>query len=198
MMTDRKFKKNLSTTCLILFTVVMLLLVYWGVFAPIITRFLINKENYIYQGSELYLQRDYLEFEDGNSFSRVIEYFGVPDEENVIDFYYSDLCVEDNPFYGKQCDVYALDIMLSSDDFQSLKNRVLAANVVSCTISDYTVFAFKDKPTEPGYLVMVAFCDKAHIARYLMITEASPTSYAGFDGYIRNFSNMCWEENSST
>ena len=169
---SEKIKKVLFIGCIVLVVVVIVLLIYWSVFAPIITRFLINKEYYTYQGSEIYLQGEYLEFEDGDSFSRVIDYFGISDEDCVIDFYYSDLCIEDNPLYGKQCDVYALDIMLSSDDYQSLKNNVMDANVVSCTMYDYTVFAFKEEPTVPGYLVMVAFCDNANVARYIMITEA--------------------------
>ena len=173
--------------CCVFFIVVFLcILLYWWILAPVISRLFIS-ESCIYQGYDYYINESYLEFEDGKVFKKMLSRFIGPEKGEVVDFYYINNYIEDNPIYGKMCDVYALDVRLQLKDFEFEKVSVINSAVTHQRRGDFVSYAL---PVSNEKVMIISFCDKRNTVRYIMITELDSPN--GFYQVLDLHTNLDW------
>lgn len=174
---------------LICICVLACLCLYWWALAPIISRLFVSVDC-VYQGLEYYSNNAYLRFEDGEAFHKVLTCFEISEKGKPVDFYYVDNYVEDNPLRGKMCDIYALDVVMSSEAYMSEKSTVKCSAVTWQGRGDFISYALPYDPVSDEKVIVVSFCEKAHIVRYIMITEFDTTD--GFDQVFSMHANLDW------
>ena len=184
-------KKKLLISLLILVIAVVLFYLYWLVAAPIVSLYFLKSPDCIVRGVDYYLDGTYLNYENGKDFEKLLSDFQVTSENHVIDFYYVDNYIEDNPIHGKMCDIYALDVAYPQDIYEQIKNNVLARAARHQISGEFTSYALPYDPMYGEIVEVVSFCDKAYVVRYIIITEFDTTD--GFDGVFRMHTNLDWD-----
>lgn len=168
----------------------LFLFIYWWALAPVVSRLFIS-EDCVYTGLDLYRSNAYLNFEDGVTFQKMVSGFTGPQKGKAIDFYYVDNHVEDNPIYGKMCDIYSLDFILPVNDYQAEKNMVQSTAETYQSIDDFISYALPYDSTNGEYISVVSFCDDMQLVRYSLITELDTVD--GFDHVFGMHANLNWE-----
>lgn len=186
-------KKRICIVFVALISLFALVLVYWWVFAPIVSMFF-RSPDCIVKGIEYYLDGTYLNYENGKDFEKMLSDFHVSDEDRVVDFYYVNNYIEDNPLRGKMCDIYALDVEYPTDKYEQIKKNVSTRAASYAEIGEFMSYALPYEPLSGEIVEVVSFCDKTHVVRYIIITEFDTTD--GFDSVFRMHSNLDWGQSS--
>ena len=163
--------------------------IYFLVFAPVVSPIFFSDES-ITKGICHYQEGDYLSFEKGREFQELIQSYGVESKGKMIDFYYIDNRVRDNPFYGKAPDIYALDIVATPNTYYAEKQAMAERAGTSTWINDCLLYGFFDKTIVEDSIVVVSFCDKTNTIRYVLITDCD--KLIGIETLIIRNSNMEW------
>lgn len=185
-----KLQKAIAILGIAIVSATVCMFLYWWAFSPVVSRLFIS-EKCIFQGLKYYQNDAYLQFENGKDFQGILSHFHLPGSGKVIDFYYVDNHVEDNPIYGKMCDIYALDISLPIGEYQDEKNSVITQAVTHQSRGDFVSYALPKLPETDDIVIVVSFCDKAQVVRYIMITELDTTE--GFDQVFGMHANLNWD-----
>lgn len=175
---------------MICFILLVIAILYWLILAPTISRFFIPHDC-IFHNITYYTDNTFLEFENGKSFREVLLHFDCIDKGEVIDFYYVDNYTEDNPIYGKMCDIYALDVKFARDIYLVEHSKIQKAAETYQSRGDFVSYALPHISDDNNFIIVVSFCDKVNTVRYIMITEAKEV--LGFDQIIARHSNLDWE-----
>ena len=163
--------------------------IYFLVFAPIVSRFFFSEES-IAKGVLYWQEERYLAFDKGRDFRELIERYEVESKGEIVDFYYIDNRVQDNPFYGKVLDIYALDIVTEPSIFYEEKQRMAEKAETSAWMHDYFMYGFFDEAVADDSVVAVAFCDTTNSIRYMLITDIDELE--GVDTAIIRNSTLAW------
>ena len=167
-------KKPSSGTMLSALAVVCTLLAlsaaHWLILQPAIAKLYVKPD--CYEGTSYVTSGEYTTFEGGTDFAQVLQKSGVMKLGEVTEFFYFDNRALDNPFYGKQSDIFALSIKIQSNDrYKETKTALIkdgAGPVRTDTFAYYYVSVIED----PG--VMLAFYDATRTVRVVYVTEVQP------------------------
>ena len=184
-----KLRKWIVKFTIALCVLLVCIYLYWLVFAPVVSRLFISRDC-IYQGTEYYLNNSYLEFENGKDFQKFMQNLNISTKGIVIDFYYVDNHVEDNPIYGKMCDIYSVELELQPESFQKELSWVEENAVNRERKGDYMLYALPYDPTKDTYVQVIAFCNITYTARYIIITEFDSTD--GIGNVFGMHTNLVW------
>lgn len=183
-------KRKLKVVLVVGILVVTGLLLYWWMFAPFVSRLFISRDC-IHQGLKYYKDNVYLDFENGGDFQRFLLRFGISEETCAEDFYYVDNWVEDNPIYGKMCDIYALDVKYTAEEYTSIKREISAIAENYEFIGDFISYALPYDSALQDLIFVISFCDKTETIRFSMITEFDTTD--DFGRVFRRHANLEWD-----
>ena len=163
-----KSKRVIILGCVII-TIGVLIFLYWYIVDPFV-KFIIGVPYYETTDITIYSSNEYLTFSDGKSFENYL--VEVKPEGEIVSFYYKDNYGEDNPVYGRQTDVYALDIKLEETEYESFKVQMIQDSHAKGTIDSYSVY-LDNVIDEDGNQFLFSCNDEKHIVRFIMITEQS-------------------------
>lgn len=171
--------------------------IYYAVFQPIVSHhFLVAKD--IHEGVEFLENDSYTDFESGDEFQKFLVCTEYANYGEVVDFYHIDNHLRDNPFYGKMCDIFAVEIQSDASQCTELLND---DTLVSCgPIGDYMLFLWPDyEPDNEFYHGFIAINDAADTIRFVFLTDTDSATYmSNYATIIIRQSSMSWytEDNS--
>jgi len=159
---------------LILICVVFILLfiLFWYAVAPIVTRLFLPHDTY--WGITYYTDGTYLNFDDSSYFQNMLKEHHVEEKGKIIDFYYRDNHIEDNPIHGRACDVFVLEIQMGEGIYLAEKQLIENISVFHQQINDYALYSLP--LNNETFVKVVAFCDATTSVRYILITDNENTS----------------------
>lgn len=152
---------------LVVYSVYMLVLqpiIAWAFLPPIELR-----------GTELYTNGTYLLFEDGKAFRRAIDSMPFIDGCEIKEFYYYNAFLRDNPFYGKVCDTFALDLQ-TNENYMEIKEEVVGLSKHYNQIGNYVLYLLSDPNTTTNWII-VGMNDSRAIVRCIMMTDMNKSDY---------------------
>lgn len=155
-------------------------IVAWAWFPPIEHR-----------GTELYTNGTYLRFEDGKAFRNAINSMPFIDGCEIKEFYYYNTFLRDNPFYGKMCDTYALDLY-AGDNYGEITEYLISARHTYESYDNYVFHVMNDTNTR-GNHVIIATNEQTCMVRYIMLTDMQPYDYPQYFSLLIKQSGLEWD-----
>ncbi len=155
--------------------VLLLVIAYYAVAEPIVSRFLITTTD-IHQGLEYFKDHVYTTFEGGSYFYNLLCQINYNSLGEIVDFYHVDNQLRDNPIYGKMCDIFAIDIKSSTQDFTEIKKRLCDDDNFCCSIEDYNLFVLQYAAERDGDVALIAVSDEFCLIRIIFFTDKDPVA----------------------
>ena len=152
---------------LVAYSVYMLVLhpiIAWAFLPPIELR-----------GTELYTNGTYLLFKDGKAFRNAINSMPFIDGCEIKEFYYYNAFLRDNPFYGKMCDTFVLDLQ-TNGNYTEIKEEVIRLSKYYNQIGNYVLYLLSDPNTTTNWFI-VGMNDSSAIVRSIMMTDMNKSYY---------------------
>ncbi len=175
---------------LVIATLAFCLPLYYGLVVPFL--FPASSRD-IYQGLSYYFDETYLDYDNGQDFQRMLQKYDILESGTVQDFYYIDNRLGDDPFWGKQCDVYALDVSYTQDVYSDLKAEVSFVAEGCESQDDYLGFVLPHDSSFGDLVRIISFCDKTNVVRYTLVSDSNyykPNHYNSFSSMIRKNSTL--------
>ena len=145
------------------------------------------------EGVDLYTQEEYLNYEYGKEFKNYVSSYDFTQNGEVTYFYYRDNYTHDNPIYGKVCDIFAVDIKLSSDDYAVAKETIITDEYRLDTFpSGYVLYLPKVMSGE-NYTPFFALKDTECTVRFILITETEDTDAYSISGLLYRRSSLSFD-----
>lgn len=183
-------RKKITYIFITLFAVMICILIYWCILAPSVSRLFIS-DDCIYRGKEYYCKELYLDFENGKDFKSMLSNYRIDSDSEIVDFYYVDNYIEDNPIYGKMCDIYALDVKFSANYYSAFKEEIELSAATYEYIGDFIAYAMPYNSNLNELLYIISFCDNDNIVRFALITEFDTIN--GFSSVFDMHTNLRWK-----
>lgn len=162
-------------TIRILLLLLLIVFLYYCAVEPVLTRYIIPT-TCIHEGVAFYHNAQYLEFESGHSFLKVLNETAALESGVVFDFYHVDNHLRDNPLYGKMCDVFAIDIKTEPLAYTDTKSSIIESSEYCCSMDDYELYVLDVHTGVEEEIVLVALCDRMCYLRYILLTDKDPVS----------------------
>ena len=124
-----------------------------------------------------YTSGQYLEFEDGELFRDFTESLDFVDDGEIVDFFHADYWTRDNPFYGKACDYFILDLYFEELEYAQVKEFIENESAYSkpTWCGDYFCYNWFD--ADRGIAYAIAYRDESRIIRICMSTYREGVVY---------------------
>ena len=161
---------------LVIFIVVFVL--YWLMVDPFVS-FIIGARYTEYSGMKAFRTEKYLELKDGQEFKEYLEETQVLFHGEAFDFYCIDNVGMDNLIYGKACDVYAIDVLLESAEYDTLKKRYAVKDLYCGEMSGYVWYLCDPSYNKKDNWFIMAFCDERPVIKCLLVTKMKHLIYRG-------------------
>ena len=174
-------KKKLALVAGTVIAIILCLVAYIAILEPIVSRFLLTTTS-IHEGMDHYKNQTYLEFESGDRFHEVLNTMDSLKHGTVVDFYHVDNHLRDNLFYGKMCDVFAVDVSLDQQNYSDEKAKIATSESFCCNLDDFALYLSDYQTGAEGEVVLIATCDEVHIVRYILLTDMDPMQFTSYYG----------------
>ena len=142
--------------------------IYWYAVDPILD-FVLGAPHYETTDINVYSSEKYLKFRYGKNFKNYLE--EVKPEGEVVSFYYINHYGQDNPVYGRQLDVYALDMKLEEIEYETFRIQMIQDSHEKGSFGDYLIY-LSDVIDEDGNQFLFLCNDEKYIVRFIMMTDA--------------------------
>lgn len=184
-------RKWLCLTAGIIAVLVFLLFLFYALFEPLLTRYVLPTKN-THAGMNYYKNDDYKQFESGPIFYTFLEASEIVDCGEVSDFYHIDNRLRDNPLYGKVCDIFSVDITLSADDYKGIKSSVIENCQYACTMDQYKLYVADYRCEQTSDVAIYALCDDKQMIRCILITDLDECDPSWYGNVLDKQSTLSW------
>lgn len=133
------------------------------------------------KGISYYSHDKYLDFQDGDKFKIMIDNLGFVDDCRAVDFCYFNNFLNDNPYFGKYMDFYALELEAEEDIYYEVKSAAENNMHYYGVLEDFDYYDITDFTTY-SELYMLSFHDATFTIRCIMITSLNDAKYR--NGYV--------------
>ena len=136
-----------------------------------------------YEGSTYYLNKQYLELDNGPLFQAFLTECSAEENGTLSDFYYEDFEPKDPGETGMHYDIIVAEFGYSPEDYQERKLEFFDSRYTIYTVQeDYTLGEFSSRNMskeknffsfreDPYVYTMMAFCDKTCTVRFMMVPD---------------------------
>lgn len=140
-----------------------------------------------YGGLSYYISGEYLTFDNGVEFKAFVDRYPIPSNCTATDFYYVDSHTRDPILHGREPDVYALEVVCSSNEYAEMKATIQAVHNGFDEEGDFINYVISVPPYRTESVQIIGFCDEKSAIRYFMATDIK--SYDQWTGY--EYDEMC-------
>ncbi len=162
---------------------VALILAFFWLVHPLLTRFLIPPLS-VHRKVSQYTSGQYKNYEDGEVFAAFTESCELVEKGEIIAFYHVNHWLQDNPIHGKQCDYFALDILLPQAEYSEVKTAQFENAGKPYTEQDYDVWKWSNGEEENAYFL--GFCDESCAVKLVLVTGVYARDFMGTGFYLNS------------
>lgn len=186
------YNKYLKIAIRIIFIVLIIIILFYATVHPIISWCI--ETGYI-DDVAYYNENRYIEDEYGMNFKTYIQSIEQLKSGTVTAFYYRDNWIQDNPIYGKACDITSVDIQLDDEQYNELISNNLMDDYekYQFNTSDKFELFLPKQEIHSNYVIFFALNHEKNIFRAIMISDIDQIEAGNIPSLLIRYSHLSFQ-----